>query len=634
MTPRLPGALLALACALAAALGLALAGPAGAQDGQAAERRAERELAQRYAPIIVLREQEEACDTKGEPWNPTPVDIVLDNPEIELRGPDGAVVKQGPGASDLADLEDGHYLNFPGNSLKPGCTYEMDFQRFAEGEPAVAYAHVVKEPGVDDRLALQYWLYYYFNDFNNTHESDWEMIQLVFPAATAEEALSTQPISAAYAQHAGGEVADWDDDKLEREGDHPVVYSAAGSHASFFGSALHLGRSASEGFGCDETRAPSRRQQLEPILLPDPLGDADVEEFGWLAFTGRWGQKEKGSFDGPTGPNDKDQWTQPITWQDGLRDSSTSIPLTDTFGPDVVEVFCVGVEAGSKLLIDLTSSPILFLLLLGAVVIVVSGVARRTRWSPVVVDPLRTGRSAGQILRTARRIYRGRRVAFVGIGVAFVPLSLLASGLQSVVLEVPPLEAIVDQAGSDDAVSIIIALMIGSFGTLIAAAVVNAAVAAAIRDEDEGRPARAWRAYRDVLRRFWPLAWPIGGTAAIIIALLAAVVTIPVAIWLMVRWLFIPHACMLDDHCGWGAAQASVRAVRGTWVRTAIFAAVLNAIGYATGPILGVVILLLTDLPLGLVNFIGSLVYVLVIPFVAICMTLMYLDRASARGTS
>jgi hypothetical protein len=37
-----------------------------------------------------------------------------------------------------------------------------------------------------------------------------------------------------------------------------VVYPAAGFHASYFSAGLWLGLSASEGFGCDDSRGPSR----------------------------------------------------------------------------------------------------------------------------------------------------------------------------------------------------------------------------------------------------------------------------------------------------------------------------------------------------------------------------------------
>ena len=40
------------------------------------------------------------------------------------------------------------------------------------------------------KLALQYWFFYYFNDFANVHEGDWEMAQLVFHADTPEQALA------------------------------------------------------------------------------------------------------------------------------------------------------------------------------------------------------------------------------------------------------------------------------------------------------------------------------------------------------------------------------------------------------------------------------------------------------------
>ena len=41
-------------------------------------------------------------------------------------------------------------------------------------------------------------------------------------------------------QHAGGERADWEDAKVEKEGTHPVVYPAAGSHATFYDSAVYV----------------------------------------------------------------------------------------------------------------------------------------------------------------------------------------------------------------------------------------------------------------------------------------------------------------------------------------------------------------------------------------------------------
>ena len=100
------------------------------------------------------------------------------------------------------------------------------------------YAHVV---GEDDELALQYWFFYPFNDFNNTHEGDWEMIQLLFDAADARTALGTAQVELGYSSHEGAERAACDDDKLEVVDERPVVYPAAGSHANKYSGALWIG---------------------------------------------------------------------------------------------------------------------------------------------------------------------------------------------------------------------------------------------------------------------------------------------------------------------------------------------------------------------------------------------------------
>ena len=55
----------------------------------------------------------------------------------------------------------------------------------------------------------------------------------------------------------------------------------------------------------------SRKDLLEIVLMPEtPSGD-----FAWLGFTGRWGQKAPSFNNGPTGPNTKTQWSEPVQCQ-------------------------------------------------------------------------------------------------------------------------------------------------------------------------------------------------------------------------------------------------------------------------------------------------------------------------------
>jgi len=135
----------------------------------------------------------------------------------------------------------------------------------------------------------------------------------------------------------------------------------------------------------------------------------------------------------------------------------------------------------------------------------------------------------------------------------------------------------------------------------------------------------------------WPGAAPVlaagladrGERARIVFVLLPLVVSIPIGLWLAVRWAFIPHSCMIDDRCGWDATRASADAVRGTWWRTAVFAGVLNVIAYGLGAVIGVAVLLVTNASPQTINIAGALVFMLAIPYVALCYTLMYLDRTA-----
>src|SRR5690606_21576916 len=136
------------------------------------------------------------CDPDGEPFWPMPVDVLFDNPQIALRQVSRAdpVVVRAPGVADVAGLGEGFFLDFPGNSLTPGCLYERDFLRYAERVEPTVYAHVVQQADEPDKVFVQYWFYWYYNDWNNKHESDWEGIILQFDAPSVEDALRSQPV--------------------------------------------------------------------------------------------------------------------------------------------------------------------------------------------------------------------------------------------------------------------------------------------------------------------------------------------------------------------------------------------------------------------------------------------------------
>jgi len=146
------------------------------------------------------------------------------------------------------------------------------FRALAEAEPEVArsviYGRVVqglaplgkaaaspKTPAVQasrygpydvrqTRIALQYWIPYYYDDWANRHEGDWESITLLVDLSPAvigqaqelgeEELLASAAVrDVGYASHEDGYRRAWDDVQKTAEG-RPIVYVARGSSASYF----------------------------------------------------------------------------------------------------------------------------------------------------------------------------------------------------------------------------------------------------------------------------------------------------------------------------------------------------------------------------------------------------------------
>ena len=605
------------------AAALALVVPARAS----AESTPEQQLAERYAPIVALKAQTGACDSKGEPYRPVPADVVLGRSDVKLVDGNGKLIAQAPTASVMFGKGENDYLDFPGSPLNAGCSYEKWGDTVTQGAPTTSYAHVVTQTGKPGKLALQYWFYYVFNDFNNKHESDWEMIQLMFDANSASEALAAAPVEVGFSQHEGAESAPWNGDKLEKQGTHPVVYPGAGSHANYYSPAVWLGHSAQEGFGCDDTRGPSQRLQTTPVLLPVTAPTSAQAPFAWLGYDGHWGQKAGGPNTGPTGPNMKDQWTEPITWaEDEWRDSSSQVPGTKTMGTSATSFFCGAVAGGSQVYLRFLRTPWFVLGVLAAITLFGVWLSRRTRWKPAPPLPIDQARPGGEIFNAAKALYRRHFALFLGVGIIFVPLSALAAILQQAFFSLTGLGTFEQVASGDPLIQAVVALLFGSLSTIVGTVLVTAAAAEALERIDEGGRPDALDAYRDVVPRLGSLAW--AWTRIVVIAGLLAltVVGIPFAIFYLVRKAVVTQVCVIERRHATASLRRSTKLVRGHGLRVLAIAGCINVSAYLLGPIVGIIFLFLTPSSLELINVISSLVYIVVMPYVGIALALLFYD--------
>jgi hypothetical protein len=584
----------------------------------------ERTLAQRYAPVTRLVGQSSDCGP-GEPFVPTDVDALLGNDTVALRGPwdTDDMVKIAPTAADLGRGLTGYHLDFPGSPLDPGCAYEEWADEQTAGSSPTTYARVVTEPGRDG-LAVQYWLYYPFNDFTNKHESDWEMIQVEFAASDAATALTQEPTRVGYSQHEGVELAEWNDVKLEVvEGTHPVVHPAAGSHANYFDAALFLGRSGQQGFGCDDTRNPGSDLRPTVALVPSEASAVGAA-YPWLDFTGRWGQREKSFYNGPTGPNTKDQWTRPLTWTDteGV-DTAYAVPASGLFGTQATSAFCGIVTTGSEALRLAMNNPAWAALALVALSVVVAWLVRRTTWSPAAPLRLARRRSTGQVVGAVWRMYLGRVLLFAGIG---LPLAV------ATVLPAVATIWMTSAAESLDGNQTLYRLVVAAAGLVLVAlalmtlSVAEAAAMVAVRDIDEDRPVGIRSAYGGALRRAVPLLLTQAGIILVLVLCSLTVLLIPLAVVGLVLSLLVTPVVLFENRSGWAAVRRSAHLVRVRWVKVVVLVALTSGLVLAVGPVLGTALILGTSLPFVVSNAVAGIVYALLVPILALNTLYVYAD--------
>ena len=132
-------------------------------------------------------------------------------------------------------------LSFLARGSVPGGTAAAAEQQYrairATSPEYVYYGRVVRRGGY---IVLHYLFFYVMNDWRssfagvNDHEADWEQ---VFVYLTERADGPPAPAWIAYASHdyRGDDLRRrWDDPDITVEGTHPVVFTGAGSHASYF----------------------------------------------------------------------------------------------------------------------------------------------------------------------------------------------------------------------------------------------------------------------------------------------------------------------------------------------------------------------------------------------------------------
>ncbi len=127
----------------------------------------------------------------------------------------------------------------------------LKYQEMRAADPRVSYhGRVVRQSGW---IVLQYLFFYAMNDWRSTfegandHEADWEQAFVILEALPDG---GVEPIWFAAAAHdeQGADLRRrWDDPRLQREGEHVVVYPGAGSHATYMEQGEYIMRLALPG---------------------------------------------------------------------------------------------------------------------------------------------------------------------------------------------------------------------------------------------------------------------------------------------------------------------------------------------------------------------------------------------------
>jgi hypothetical protein len=222
-------------------------------------------------------------------------------------------------------------------------------------------------------------------------------------------------------------------------------------------------------------------------------------------------------------------------------------------------------------------------------------------------------------------MYIGHPRVFLGIGLLFIPVGLITAGIQYLLFRVGFLAPLVDSVGASNAFVQILVFALSVFLTLVALTIVQGATALAVTELDARHSINARAAYRMGFRRI-PLLIRTLLIVIVIVALLdLTFIGAIVAAWLVVRWSLLAQAAVLPDSDG-GPLRRSTKLTKRHWWKTASVTGLVVGLGLLVGPVVGALLLILTNASFDFVDIVAALINVVVLPYVAITTTYLYFD--------
>lgn len=301
-------------------------------------------IARAYAPIMTFDSRER--------YFPVPIAAMLDHSDLRMR--DGGVIwgwdtRIRPRTTTLTSNPDKTLLGIlAGTSDEQHLDFDRDAwdsasqsDDYRQKYPSTIYARLHR---INGNLVLQYWFFYVYNPgpvrqvlkvssgewrFDDSlelqsHEGDWEGIQIVFARGVDEKdvlagvktGMYVTPLYVEYATHEGGERHCWDDADVEKiQSVRVKVYPALGSHATY-PTAHPDGVAVSpivKQAAWDKNDGSGRTLNQYHIEMVDELTD-------WIFWYGRWGEDNRrddlgggNNWSGPKGPRTKTRWSN-LSW--------------------------------------------------------------------------------------------------------------------------------------------------------------------------------------------------------------------------------------------------------------------------------------------------------------------------------